>query len=156
MHITSRGLRFVDVGMIYPILSKVVFQISFTHYRNILAHNTALVTRGNSGVPRLNSSRKSSDNPVTNMGKSHEAHHTKFRQEMLQRDTPPGDNLQISNTKRAFIECIFLPRRLRSLHQGYFPDLIDQHDQNSVSTGIHVNETRSQQSARAACTQWSA
>ena len=28
------------------------------------------------------------------------------------------------------------------------------HDQHSVSTGIHVNETRSQQSARAACTQW--
>ena len=61
---------------------------------------------------------------VTNMGKSHGAHHTKFRQEMLQRDNP-DDNLQISSTKRAFIECMFLPRRLRSLHQGYFPDLIN-------------------------------
>ena len=39
--------------------------------------------------------------------------------------TTPSDNLQISSTKRAFIECIFLPRRLRSLHLGYFPDLID-------------------------------
>ena len=76
----------------------------------------------------------------------------------LQRDnvTTPGDNLQTSSTKRAFIECMFLPRRLRSLHQGYFPDLIDQNYQHSVSTGIHVIETRSQQSARAACTQLSA
>ena len=41
--------------------------------------------------------------------------------------TTPGDNLQISSTKRSFIECIFLPHRLSSLHQGYFPDLIDQH-----------------------------
>ena len=70
---------------------------------------------------------------------------------MKQRDNP-GDNLQISSTKR-FIQCIFLPHRLRSLHQGYFPDLIDQH---SMPTGINVNETRSQQNARAACTQWSA
>ena len=89
---TLRGLRFVDVGIIYPILGKVLFQISFTNYENILAHNTSLVTSGNSGLPRLNSSRKSSDvplpNPVTNMGKSHGAHHTKFRQEMLQCDNP--------------------------------------------------------------------
>ena len=49
--------------MIYPILSKVVFQISFSNFENILAHNTALVTSGNSGLPRLNSSRKSSDIP---------------------------------------------------------------------------------------------
>ena len=69
------------------------------------------------------------------MGKSHGAYHAKFRQEMLQRDNP-GDNLQISSTKRAFIECVFLPHRLRSLHQGYYPDKIDQHDQHSVSTGI--------------------
>ena len=50
---------------------------------------------------------------------------------------------------------MFLPHMLRSLHQGYSPDIeadkIDQHDQHSVSTGIHVNQTRSQQSARAAC-----
>ena len=64
MHITSRGLRFVDVGMIYPILGKVVFQISFAHYGNILTHNTALFTRGNSGLPRLNSTRKSSNIPL--------------------------------------------------------------------------------------------
>ena len=50
---TLRGLRFVDVGIIYPILGKVLFQISFTNYENILAHNTALVTSGNSGLPRL-------------------------------------------------------------------------------------------------------
>ena len=64
MHITSRGLRFVDVGMIYPILGKVVFQISFAHYGNILTHNTALFTRGYSGLPRLNSTRKSSNIPL--------------------------------------------------------------------------------------------
>ena len=90
------------------------------------------------------------------MGKSHVPLHTKFRQEMLQRDNPTkGDNLQISSTKRAYVECMFLPHRLRSLHQEYFSDLIDQHDQHSVPTIIHVNEIRSQQSARAACTQWS-
>ena len=61
---TLGGLRFVDVGIIYPILGKVLFQISFTNYENILAHNTALVTSGNSGLPRLNSSRKSSDTPL--------------------------------------------------------------------------------------------
>ena len=61
---TLRGLRFVDVGIIYPILGKVLFQISFTNYENILAHNTALVTSGNSGLPRFNSSRKSSDIPL--------------------------------------------------------------------------------------------
>ena len=69
---TLRGLRFVDVGIINPILGKVLFQTSFTNYENILAHNTALVTSGNSGLPRLNASGKSSDipppNPVTNMG----------------------------------------------------------------------------------------
>ena len=148
MHITSRGLRFVDVGIIYPILGKVLFQISFTNYENILAHNTALVTSGNSGLPRLNSLRKSSDIPlptqspiwVNPMGPIT----LSFGKKCYSVRTP-GDNLQISRTKRAFIECMFLSRRLRSLHQGYFPDLIDQHDQHdrSVSTGIHVNETRS-------------
>ena len=47
--------------------------------------------------------RHTPPNPVTNMGKSHGAHHTKFRQEMLQRDNP-GWQLQIISTKRAFIE----------------------------------------------------
>ena len=146
-----RGLRFVDVDIIYPILGKVLFQISFTNYENILAHNTSLVTSGKSELPRLNSSRKSSDIPlptqspiwVNPMGPI-----TLSFGKKCYNVTTPGDNLQISSTKRAFIECVFLPRRLRSLHQGYFPDLIDQHDQHSVSTGIHVNETRSQQSAR--------
>ena len=155
MHITSRGLRFVDVGIIYPILDKVVLQISFTHNGYILAHNTALFTRDNSGLPRLNSSRKSSDIPlptqspiwVNPMGPIALSFGKK-----CYNVTTPGD-LQISSTKRAFIEWMFLPHRLRSLHQGYFPYLIDHH---SVPTGIHVYETRSQQSARAACTQWSA
>ena len=79
MHITLRGLRVVDVGIIYPMLGKVLFQISFTNYENILAHNTSLVTSGNSPLPRLNSSRKSSDIPlptqspiwVNPMGSSH-------------------------------------------------------------------------------------
>ena len=31
-HITLRGLRFVDLGIIYPILGKVLFQISFTNH----------------------------------------------------------------------------------------------------------------------------
>ena len=154
MHITLRGLRFVDVGIIYPILGKVVFQISFTHYGNILAHNAALVTRGDSGLPRLNSSRKSSDIPLPTKSPTYinpKGPITLSWGKKCYTVTVPGD-LQINSTKRAFIECMFLPHRLRSLHQGYFPDLIDQH---SVPTGIHVNETRSQQSARAACTQWS-
>ena len=60
MHITLRGLRFVDVSIIYPTLGKVLFQISFTNYmyENISAHSTALVTSGNSGLPRLNSNRR--------------------------------------------------------------------------------------------------
>ena len=106
MHITSRGLRFVGVGMIYSILDKVVFQISFTHYENILSHNTALVIRGNSGLPRLNSSRKSSDIPlqtqspiwVNPMGPI-----TLSCGKKCYNLTTPGDNLQISSTKRAFI-----------------------------------------------------
>ena len=64
MHITLRGLRFLVVGIIYPILGKVLFQISFTNHENILAHNTAMVTSGNSGLPRLNSSWKSSVIPL--------------------------------------------------------------------------------------------
>ena len=155
MHITLRGFRVVHVGMIYPILGKVLFQISFTNYVNILANNTSLVTSGNSGLTRLNSSRKSSDIPLPThspiwvypMGSI-----TPSFGKKCYNVTTPGD-LQISSTTRAFIECMFLPHRLRSLYQGYFPDLIDQH---SVPIGIHVNETRSQQSARAACTQWSA
>ena len=127
MHITLRGLRVVDVGIIYPILGKVLFQISFTNYENILAHNTSLVTSGNSRLPRLNSSRKSSDIPLPTqspMGKSHGPITLTFGKKCYS-VTTPSDNLQISSTKRAFIECIFLPRRLRSLHLGYFPDLID-------------------------------
>ena len=128
MHITFRGLRSVDVGIIYPILGKVLFQISFTNHENIVTHNTALATSGNSGLPRLSSSRKSSDIPhltqspiwVNPMGPI-----TLSFGKNCYSVTIPGDNLQINSTKRAFIEC--------------------------VSTGIHVNETRSQQSARAAC-----
>ena len=56
MHITLRGLRVVDVGIIYPILGKFLFQISFTNYENIVARNTSLITSGNFGLPRLNSS----------------------------------------------------------------------------------------------------
>ena len=106
MHITSRGLRFVDVGIIYPILGKVVLQISFTHYGNILAHNTALFTRCNSGLPRLYSSRKLSDIPlptqspiwVNPMGPI-----TLSFGKKCYNVTTPGDNLQISSTKRVFI-----------------------------------------------------
>ena len=152
MHITSRGLKFVHVGIIYPILGNVVFQISVTHYGNILAHNTALVTRGNSGLPRLNSSRKSSDIPLSTqspiwvnpMGLI-----TLSFGKKCYNVTTPGDCKKLA----AQNVLSFLPHRLRSLHQGYFPDLIN--NQHSVPTGIHVNETRSQQNARAACTQWS-
>ena len=120
------------MGIIYPILGKVLFQISFTNHKNILAHNTAMVTSGNSGLPRLNSSRKSSDIPllsqspiwVNPMGPI-----TLSFGKKCYSVTIPGDNLQISSSKHAFIECVFLPRRLRSLHQGKFPDPIDQHDQ---------------------------
>ena len=101
MHITLRSLRFVNVGIIYPILGRVVFQISFTHYGNILAHNTALVTRGNSGWPRLNSSRKSSDIPlptqspiwVNPMGPI-----TQSFDKKCHNVTTPGNNFQISST----------------------------------------------------------
>ena len=103
MHITLRGLRVVDVGIIYPILGKVLFQISFTNYENILAHNTSLVTSGKSGLPRLNSSRKSSDIPlptqspiwVNPMGPI-----TLTFGKKCYSVTTPGDNLQISSTKR--------------------------------------------------------
>ena len=121
MHITSRGLRFVDVGIIYHILGKVVLQISFTHYRNILAHNTALFTRGNSGLPRLNSSRKSSDIPFPTQSPIW---------------VNPMGPITLSFGKKCYnvTTCklaaqnvfSFLPHRLRSLHQGYFHDLIDQ------------------------------
>ena len=112
MHITLRGLRVVDVGIIYHILGKVLFQIAFTNYENILAHNTSLVTSGNSGLPRLNSSRKSSDIPlptqspiwVNPMGPI-----TLTFGKKCYSVTTPGDNLQISSTKRAFIECMLLP-----------------------------------------------
>ena len=118
MHITLRGLRVVDVGIIYPILGKVLFQISFTNYENILAHN-------NSRLPRLNSSRKSSDIPLPTQSPISHGPITLTFGKKCHSVTTPSDNLQISSTKRAFIECIFLPRRLRSLHLGYFPDLID-------------------------------
>ena len=128
MHITLRGWRVVDVGIIYPILGKVLFQISFTNYENILAHNTSLVTSGNSRLPRLKFFTEivghTPSNPVTNMGKSHGPITLTFGKKCYS-VTTPSDNLQISSTKRALIECIFLPRRLRSLHLGYFPDLID-------------------------------
>ena len=152
MHITLRGLRVVGVGIIYPILGKVLFQISFTNYENILAHNTSLVTSGNSGLPRLHSSRKSSDIPlptqspiwVNPMGPI-----TLTFGKKCYSVTTPGDNLQISSTKRAFIECMLLPRRLRSLHQGYFPDLIDSRSvflsTKFVLSRVHVPPARSAQ-----------
>ena len=152
MHITLRGLRVVDVGIIYPILGKVLFQITFTNYENILAHDTSLVTSGNSGLPRLNSSRKSSDIPlptqspiwVNPMGPI-----TLTFGKKCYSVTTPGDNLQISSTKRAFMECMFLPRRLRSLHQGYCPDLIDCRpvflSTKLVLSRVHVPPARSAQ-----------
>ena len=98
------------------------------HFGHVYWDNTSLVTSGNSRLPRLNSSRKSSDIPlptqspiwVNPMGLI-----TLTFGKKCYSVTTPSDNLQISSTKRAFIECIFLPRRLRSLHLGYFPDLID-------------------------------
>ena len=152
MHITLRGLRVSDVGIIYPILGKVLFQIISTNYENILAHSTSLVTSGNSGLPRLNSSRKSSDIPlpiqspiwVNPMGPI-----TLTFGKKCYSVTTPGDNLQISSTKRAFIECMFLPRRFRSLHQGCFPDLIDFWpvflSTKLVLSRVHVPPARSAQ-----------
>ena len=137
MHITLRGFRFVDVGIIYRILGKVLFQISLTNYKNILAHNAALATSGKSELPRLNSSRKSSDIPLPTQSPI-------CVNPMEPITLSFGKKCYTFYPKRAFIECMFLPHRLRSLHQGYFPDQIDQHDQHSVPTGIHVNETRSQ------------
>ena len=120
MHITSRGLRFVDVGIIYPILGKVVLQISFTHYGSIFAHNTTLFTRGNSGLPRLNSSRKSSDIPLPTqspiwanlMGPI-----TLSFGKKCYNVTTPGDSLQISSTKRVFI----LTAQAQVTASGIFP-----------------------------------
>ena len=155
MHITLRGLRFVDVFIIYPILGKVLFQISFTSFKNILTHNTALVTSGNSWLPRLNSSQKLSDITLPTQSpmwvNSIESITLSFSKKCYNMTTQ-GDNLQISSTKHALIECMLLPHWLISLHLGYFPDLIDQH---SMPTGIHVNKSRSQHNAHAACTQWS-
>ena len=137
---------------LYWAVGKVLFQILFTNYENILAHNTALVTRGNSGLPRLNSSRKSSDTPlptqspiwVNPMGPIP----LSFGKKCYNVPTP-GDNLQISSTKRAFVECMFLPHRLRSLHQGYFPDLIDCRSvfmsTKLVLSRVHVPPARSVQ-----------
>ena len=120
MHITLRGLRVVDVGIIYPILGKVLFQISFTNYENILAHNTSLVTSGNSGLPRLNSPRKSSDIPlptqspiwVNPMGPI-----TLTVGKKCYSVTTPVDNLQFSSTKRAFI----LTAQAQVTASGIFP-----------------------------------
>ena len=121
------------------------------HRPEWVGRKTVMSLTGNSGLPRLNSWRKSSDIPlptqspiwVNPMGPI-----TLSFGKKCYNVTTPGDNVHISSTKRAFTECMFLPHRLRSLHEGYFPDLIDQH---SVPTGIHVNKTRSQQSSRAAC-----
>ena len=149
MHITSRGLRFVDVGIIYPILGKVVFQICHT-LRKYLAFNTALVTRGNSGLHRLNSSLKSSDIPlptkspiwVTPMGPI-----TLSFGKKCYNVTTPGNNLQISSTKRAFI----LTAQAQVTASGYFPDLIDQ---KSTLSADRYSCQRNSFSAE--CTQWSA
>ena len=118
MHIMLKGLRSVDVGIIYPILGKVLFQISFKNHENILAHNTALVISGNSGLPRLNSSQKSSDIPlltqspiwVNPMGPI-----TLSFGKKCYSVTTPGDNLQINSTKRAFIDAcrpVFMSTKL--------------------------------------------
>ena len=145
MHITLRGLRVVDVGIIYHILGKILFQITSTNYENILAHKTSLVTSGNSGLPRLNSSRKSSDIPlptqspiwVNPMGPI-----TLTFGKKCYSVTTPGDNLQISRTKRAFIEYILTT-------QGYFPDLIDCRpvflSTTLVLSRVHVPPARSAQ-----------
>ena len=125
MHITLRGLRVVDVGIIYPILGKVLFQITSTNYENILAHNTSLVTSGNSGLPRLNSSRESSDIPLPTQSPIWVNPMGPITLTFGKKCYSVTTHLLISSTKRAFIEYMFLPRRLRSLHQGYFPDLID-------------------------------
>ena len=158
---TLRGLRFVDVGIIYLILGKVLFQISFTNYENILAHNTAMVTSGNSGLPRLNSSRKSSDTPLSTqspiwvnpMGPIPLSFDKK-----CYNVTTPGNNSQISSTKRAFVECMFLLHRLRSLHQGYFPDLIDCRSvfmsTKLVLSRVHVLPVRSVSMTLLRCAVW--
>ena len=149
MHITLRGLRVVDVGIIYPILGKVLFQISFTNYENILPHNTSLVTSGNSGLPRLNSSRKSSDIPlptqlpiwVNPMGPI-----TLTFGKKCYSVTTPGDNLH----KTCFHWMHVLTTQAQVTASGIFPW------SDWLPTGIPVNEIHSQQSARAACTQCSA
>ena len=107
-------LRVVDVGIINHILGKVLFQITSTNYENILAHNTSLVTSGNSRLPRLNSSRKSSDIPLPTQSPiwvNPVGPITLTFGKKCYSVTTPGDNLQISSTKRAFIEYMFLPRR---------------------------------------------
>ena len=90
MHINVRGFRFVGVGIIYPILGKVLFQILFTNYDNISAHNTGYKWYSWIISPKFFTEiiGHTPPNPVTNLDKSHGAHRTKFRQEMLQRDSP--------------------------------------------------------------------
>ena len=72
--------------------------------------------------------------------------------------TTPGDNLQISSTKRAYVECMFSPHRLRSLHQGYFPDLIDCRpvfmSKKFVLSRVHVPPARSAQHDAVRCAVW--
>ena len=155
MHITLRGLRFVDVGIIYPILGTVVFQISFTH-GNILAHNTALVTRGNSGLPCLNSSQKSSDIPlptqspiwVNPMGPI-----TLSFDKKCHNVTTPGDNLQISSTYMLSLNaCSYRAGSGHCIRDIPLIWLINMINTQCRPAFIgYVNETRSQQSSRAAC-----
>ena len=150
MHITLRGLRVVHVGIICPILGKVLFQISFSNYVNILAHNTVLVTSGNSGLHRLNSSLKSSDIPLPTQSPI-------WVNPMGPITLSFGKKLYNVTTCKLAAQNVlsFLPHRLRSLHQDTFLIWLIN-NQHSVPTGIHVNETCSQQNARVACTQWSA
>ena len=64
MHITIRGLRFVDVGIIYPYWTKICFkshsQTTKIFQYMILPLLQVIIL----GLPRLKSSRKSSDIPL--------------------------------------------------------------------------------------------
>ena len=120
--------------------------------RKYLAFNTALVTRGNSGLHRLNSSLKSSDIPLPTQSPKWVTPMGPIKLSFGKTTWQP----RVTTCKLAAENVLsFLPHRLRSLHQDISLIWLIK-NQHSVPIGIHVNETRSEQSARAACTQWSA
>ena len=103
------------------LLGKVYFKFLFTNYENIFIYHSALVTSGNSGLPRPKSSRKSSSQP------SHQCGENMGSPSLLSFEKKCDTGVTTSSPMDVYRMHV----QYKLLHHGYLTDLMGQQPMSS-------------------------